>query len=163
MKLTSWQIDAVLGHRCIKVLNNWQADILHERHRVHLDLRRHLVDHRLRHLLQLAQNHVRRLLIQMLHALVLQMVWSVASVQLRHGPLVILNLAVRVLLLLILLVENDSLLAGILFGMEIQFKINFHAIKHRSTHVSIVGRCDAALIFCLRNRCGVVVRWNVAR
>lgn len=100
-------------------------------------MRRHLIYYRLRHLLQLAQDDVGRLVGEvLLDALVLEVVRGVASVELRDRSLVVLGvLAIGVVLLLAVFIEDDSLLAGILFTKQIQFKINFHDVKlHLSSH-----------------------------
>lgn len=104
------------------MIDDGQTDVLNEFpfdwHRIHFDLRRHLIYYRLRHLFQLAQDDVGSLVGEvLLDALVLEMMRSVTSVELRDGSLVMFGvLAVGIVLLLVLLfIEHNSFLTRILF------------------------------------------------
>lgn len=120
----SSRVDSILSRFGI-MIDDWQTDVLNERHWIHFDVRRHLVDDWLRrHLFQLVEDDVGRLVGEMLlDALVLEMVRSVASMEFRNGSLVVLLVVFAVgvilllllLLLLIILVEHNALLAQILF------------------------------------------------
>lgn len=85
------------------MIDDWQSNVLHKRHRVHFDMWRDLIDYRLWHFFQLAENDVRRFIIEMLlNALVLEVVWGVPSMQLRDRTFVVFLFTIGIVILLLL-------------------------------------------------------------
>lgn len=168
--LTTWMsrqiMNSVLICRFSEMIDYRQSDILDERHGIRFNLGRHLINHRMRHFLQLGEDNIGSFIVKiLLNSFVFKVMGGVATMQFRNWSLIVFGLSIRVILLLVFFVKSNSFFSQILFSEKLDLKSISMSSNYINSHrrfdvLSAQLLWDSATAMCFQPKARLCCSWE---